>query len=395
MHSCDIIQVKTRRQWRDFHHLPYRIYRSDPNWVAPLLLERRYHFAPSHNPFFQHAQASFWLAYEGGEPVGRVTAQVDRLHLDRYADATGHFGFIEAIDDATVFARLLETAENWLRQAGLTRSVGPVSFSMWDQPGLLVEGFNTPPRVLMGHARPYFASHIEAAGYLPTQDLLAYEYDGEIPLPKEATRILRRVQMRGDVTVRTIRKGSKHIHEETALILDILNDAWSNNWGFVPMTSAEIADLVSVLKHLLPAGDVAIADYKGHPSAFAIIMPNLNEVIHDLGGRLLPFGWAKLLWRLKIRGTRTARMPMMGVRKALQASPVGAAMALSVIQATRKFNIERGTPYGELSWVLDQNEGVKRIIELVGGKLSKRYRIYEKSLGISNSSCATSMTVTR
>jgi hypothetical protein len=380
MCDCVIVPVRTRKQWRDFHHLPYQIYRTDPNWVAPLLLERKFHFAPKHNPFFRHARASFWLAYKGGKPVGRISSQIDRLHIERYADATGHFGFIEAIDDVTVFARLLHTAENWLRQSGMIRAVGPVSFSMWDQPGLLVEGFEIPPSVMMGHARPYFASHIEAIGYRPIQDLLAYEYDGETALPQPAERLLARIQKRGDISVRAIRNDSKHIHEETTLILGILNDAWSNNWGFVPMTSAEILDLATVLKYLLPAEDVAIADYKGQPVAFAIILPNLNEVIHDLGGRLLPFGWAKLLWRLKVRGTRTARMALMGVRKALQTSPVGAALALSVIQATRKFNIEHGTPIGELSWVLDRNEGVKRIIELVGGNLSKRYRIYEKSL---------------
>jgi hypothetical protein len=376
----DVMPVQTRQQWHDFHHLPYRIYRDDPSWVPPLLLERKLHFSPKHNPFFQHARASLWLAYRGGEVVGRISAQIDQLHLDRYADATGHFGFIEAIDDVHVFARLLHAAENWLQQAGLRRSVGPVSFSMWDQPGLLVEGFGTPPKVMMGHARPYFASHIEAAGYRRTQDLLAYEYDGEVALPPEAARFLTRVQKRGDVNVRAIRKDRKHIHEEMALILDIFNDAWSNNWGFVPMTPAEFEDQVAILKYLLRSGDVAVANYKGQPAAFAIIIPNVNEVIHDLGGRLLPFGWAKMLWRLKVRGTRTARMPLMGVRKALQNSAVGAALALSVIQATRVFNIEHGTPFGELSWVLDHNERVKRIVDLVGAKLSKRYRIYEKTL---------------
>jgi hypothetical protein len=258
--------------------------------------------------------------------------------------------------------------------------IGPVSFSMWDQPGLLVEGFDIPPRVMMGHARPYFAQHIEAAGYRRVQDLLAYDYDGEIPLPPAAMRVLNRIQKRGDIRVRTIRMDKAHLDAEIALIFEILNDAWSDNWGYVPMTWAEFSDLVGVMKHLLRAGDVAIAEYQGQPAAFAIIMPNINEAMHDLGGRLAPFGWAKLLWRLKVRGTRTARMPMMGVRKALQASPAGAALALSVIQATRVFNIENGRPFGELSWVLDQNERVRHIIELVGGRISKRYRIYDKAL---------------
>ena len=379
--SVDIVPVQTRKQWREFHNLPYRVYRDDPHWIPPLLLERKFHFDPKHNPFFEHARAAFWLAYQDGQPVGRISAQIDQLHLDRYADASGHFGFLEAIDDPAIFDRLLRTAEDWLRSAGLRRAIGPVSFSMWDQPGLLVEGFDIPPRVMMGHARPYFATHIEAAGYRRAQDLLAYDYDGEVPLPTAAVRVIDRIQKRSGISVRRIRNDKAHIQGETDLIFEILNDAWSDNWGFVPMTSAEFADLVGVLKHLLRDGDVAFAEYQGRPSAFAIIMPNLNEAIRDLGGRLAPFGWLKLLWRLKVSGIRTGRMPLMGVRKALQGSPVGAALALSVIQATRAFNIENGRPFGELSWVLDRNERVRHIIELVGAKVSKRYRIYEKVLG--------------
>jgi hypothetical protein len=380
--GVDIVPVQTREQWREFHHLPYQVYRDDPHWIPPLLLERKFHFDPKHNPFFQHARAAFWLAYQGGQPVGRVSAQIDQLHLDRYAHASGHFGFLEAIDNAAIFEQLLRTAEDWLRSNGLKRAIGPVSFSMWDQPGLLVDGFDIPPRVMMGHALPYFAGHIETAGYRRVQDLLAYDYDGEVPLPAAAVRVIDRIQKRSSITVRRIRNDKAHIESETALIFEILNDAWSDNWGFVPMTQAEFDDLVGVLKHLLRDGDVAFAEYQGRPSAFAIIMPNLNEAIRDLGGRLAPFGWLKLLWRLKVSGIRTARMPLMGVRKALQGSSVGAALALSVIQASRAFNIENGRPFGELSWVLDQNERVRHIIELVGAKVSKRYRIYEKELDV-------------
>jgi hypothetical protein len=376
----DITPVRTDAQWRDFHHLPFRVYRDDPQWVPPLLLERKLHFTPKHNPFFQHAEAEFFLATRDGKPVGRITAQIDQLHLARYGDATGHFGFIEAIDDAAVFAGLIAKAEQWLGAKGMTRVLGPVSFSMWDQPGLLVEGFETPPSVLMGHALPYFAGHIERAGYRPAEDLIAYRYGPEMAVPDAMRRVLDRALKRGELTVRNIRKDKKHVDDEIALLLDIINDAWSDNWGYVEMTKAEVDDLAGLLKFLLRPGDVAIAEYRGQPAAFAAIFPNLNEAIADLNGRLFPLGWAKLLWRMKVRRTKTARMPLMGVRKALQTSPVGAALALAVIESVRNFNFAHGVVDSELSWVLARNQRVQHVISLVGAKPYKRYRVYEKNI---------------
>lgn len=375
-----ISAVQTRAQWRDFHRLPYKIYERDPNWVPPLLLERQLHFSAKHNPFFQHAKATFWLAYLDGRPVGRISAQIDDLHLARYADASGHFGFIEAVDDADVFTALLSAAELWLRDNGIKRSIGPMSFSIWDQPGLLVEGFDTPPSVMMGHALPYFARHIGSAGYSPLQDLLAYDYPTNTPFPAAAERILARAKRGGSISIRNIRLDKKHVKDEIALILDIMNDAWSDNWGFVPMTAAEAADLGAIFRLLLRPQDVAIASHDGQEAAFALILPNLNEAIRDLGGRLAPLGWAKLLWRLKVRGTTSARMPLMGVRKSLQTSSIGAALALSVIDATRSFHASHGAQKSELSWILDQNKKVKHVIELVDAKPYKRYRIYDKIL---------------
>lgn len=376
----EIVKVQTRSQWRDFHRVPFRVYRDDPYWVPQLYLERKFHFSPSHNPYFEHAKAEFFLAYENNEPVGRITAQIDDLHLARYNDATGHFGFIEAINDPALFAQLLATAEDWLRGQGMKRAVGPVSFSMWDQPGLLVEGFDSPPYVLMGHARPYFAPHIEAAGYRQAEDLLAYRYKIDIPAPVELRRIMQRAMQRGELRVRTLHQKEDLFLRDVELLRDIINDAWSNNWGFVDMTKAEIDDIAGLLKHLLRPGDVAIAEYRGEPAAFAAIFPNVNEAIRDLNGRLLPFGWAKLLWRLKVRHPRTARMAMMGVRKAHQNSFIGAALALSVIESASVFNRDHGVVEGEFSWVLERNERVRQVIEWGGAIPYKRYRIYQKAL---------------
>ena len=210
---------------RDFHRIPYRVYCDDPNWVPPLLLERRAHFNPSLNPYFQHAKARFWVAYRGGEPVGRISAQINQLHLDQHRDAAGNFGFIEGLDDPAIFAGLLNAAENWLRSGGMTRAFGPLSFSIWDQCGLLVEGFDTPPYFMMGHAKPYFDGHIKAAGYRGVQDLLAFEYDRYTPLPAVAARIVEHALKNKDVTVRQIRKERRYFSADIESMMDIINDA--------------------------------------------------------------------------------------------------------------------------------------------------------------------------
>ena len=377
--AVEVVPVRSKADWHAFHHLPYRIYAGDPNWVPPLLLERRFHFDPKHNPYFQHAKAEFFIARRGGEVVGRITAQVDRLHQERYRDFTGHIGFIEAIDDQAVWDALFQAAEAWLRAEGMKRAIGPVSFSMWDQPGLLVEGFDTPPQVMMNHHLPYYAARIIATGYVKAEDLIAYNYTPEAKTDR-LEKLLARATRGGEVTLRNIRMDKEHFRSEVDMLLDIINDAWSDNWGYVPMTKAEIDDLAGILRLLLRPGDVAIAEYKGDPAAFAAIFPNLNEAIRDMKGRLFPFNWIKLLWRMKVKRPKTARMPMMGVRKALQASPIGAALALSVIRSVRAFNFDRGATHGELSWILERNDKVRHVIEMVGGVPYKTYRLYEKAL---------------
>ena len=376
----EIVPVTTKADWHEFHHLPYRVYAGDPNWIAPLLLERKFHFSPKHNPFFEHAKAAFWLAKRDGQTVGRISAQIDSLHLERYQDATGHFGFIEAMDDPEVFAALLKTAEDWLKAQGMKRVLGPVSFSMWDQPGALVEGFDTPASVLMAYSRPYFAPRIAQNGYSQIEDLICYDYTRDMNFPPTVLKILDRAQRRGEVTLRNMNMDSKHVDAEVALMLDIVNDAWSDNWGFVPMTKAEAADMATMLKMILKPKDVCIAEYKGEPMAFVMTIPDMNEAARDLNGHLFPFGIFKLLWRMKVKGTKKVRMALMGVRKSIQTTPIGAALALGVIKNVRDYHVARGATNGELSWVLDRNERVKHVVELAGAKPYKRYRIFEKVL---------------
>ena len=378
--AVTVAPVDGKAMWRAFHLLPYSLYKDDPNWVPPLLLERKIHFDTKHNPFFQHAKAMFWLAFRNGVPVGRITAQIDGLYLERYQDATGHFGFIEAIDDPEVFAALLETAEAWLKSQGMRRCVGPVSFSMWDEPGLLVEGFDQPPSVLMAHALPYYQGRVVERGYGQIQDLLAYDYRNSQEMPPVMARIIERTKEQQEFEFRHIRMDKKNFKSEIATLLDIVNDAWSGNWGFVAMTQAEIDDMASVFKVLLRPEAVVIAEYEGEAAGFALTLPNLNEAIRDLNGRLLPLGFAKLIWRLKVAGTRSGRVAMMGVRQKWQNSRIGAGLAIMIIGETARRQAARGLERTELSWILDSNYRMKHMLDVVGATVYKRYRLYEKAL---------------
>ena len=262
----------------------------------------------------------------------------------------------------------------------MTRALGPVTLSRWGQPGLLVRGFDTPASVVMGHARPYMGGHIERAGYAKAQDLIAYDYDVTRPMPSTGLRAVQRANARPDVAFRPMRMDRRHIKAEIETIVDIMHDAWSDNFGFVPMTQAEVAKIAGELRLVLRPVDTCIAEVGGRPMAFAMIFPNLNDAIRDLDGRLFPFGWAKLLWRLKVRRPTTGRMPLMGLRKELQATALGGALALGVIEKTRALHAAEGARRGELSWILEQNLPVRHIIEMIGGIAYKRYRIYGKSL---------------
>ncbi|MGH6914094.1 MAG: N-acetyltransferase, partial [Geminicoccales bacterium] len=376
--SLRIQPVADRRALKQFLLMPAPLYASDARWVPPLTFERLEHLNPKKNPYFEHAEVAYWLAFRGERPVGRISAQVDRLHLERYADATGHFGFLEAEDDPEVFAGLFETAEAWLRSRGMRRATGPFTLSINDETGLLVEGFETPPYLMMGHAPRYYGARVEAEGYRKARDLIAYAFDVVAPPPPRARRMLERLGKGDGLGFRPIEM--RRFDEELQTIVDIFNDAWSDNWSFVPMTPAEVRHMGKSLKPIVRAEYAWIGEADGAPAAMTVTLPNVNEAIADLGGRLLPLGWAKLLWRLKVQGTRSARMPLMGVRKQYQGTPRGAALALGVIEAVRSWHAAHGAREAELSWVLEDNRPTRDIIELVGGRPYKTYRVYEKAL---------------
>jgi hypothetical protein len=370
-----VAPVDRGRGLSDFLRVPWPLYADDPAWVPPLRLERRLQIS-RRRPFFAHARAAFWVAYRGARPVGRISAQVDRLHLERHRDGTGFFGLLEAEDDGEVFAALTASAEGWLEGQGLTRVRGPFDLSINEECGLLIDGFATPPMIMMRHGRPYYAARLEECRYRPAKDLLAYRLTtATVEMPPIMRAAVAKLK---DVRVRPLRR--RHLREELGILRAIFEDAWADNWGFVPFTPAEFAELGWVLRFVVDDDFVQIAEVAGAPAAMLVLLPNVNELIRDLDGRLLPLGWARLLTRLLRRRARTGRVALMGVRKEYQRTALGLGLACLVIDTVRRAALARGLREVELSWILEDNRGVRHILESLGGDPYKRYRIYEKAL---------------
>jgi hypothetical protein len=370
-----IVPVAGRRLLRSFIELPWSLYASDPCWVPPLIVERKWHLS-NKNPYFRHAEFQGWIACRGERVVGRISAQIDQLHLRRHQDATGFFGMLEAEDRAETFHALFASAEAWLRRRGMQRLRGPLNLSINDECGLLVEGYDSPPPIMLGHALPYYALRVEEQGYAGEQDLLAYRLNPACPPLRHLDSLARRVADR--VKVRTLRRDQ--FDEELKILRDIFEDAWSGNWGFIPFTAEEFAEVGKHLKFLVPPELVRIAEIDDEPVAMIVMFPNINEVIRDLNGRLLPFGWLKILWRLKVTGVRSSRVPLMGVRRRYQGSVLGAALAHLLIGPVQAEAGRQGITVVDMSWILEQNKGMRKIIESLGGTQYKRYRIYQKGL---------------
>lgn len=372
------VVIRPVASWRDmgvFIDIPWRIYADDPLWIPPLRLERRLHFS-RFNPFLKHAEWQAWVAYRDNEPVGRISAQVDQLHRNHHGAHTGHFGLLETIDDAEVLSALLCSAENWLVARHTKYVTGPFNLSINQECGILVEGFDTPPMVMMPHSRPWYGPLLERHGYRPVKDMLAYWAEVGDEAPPLMTTLKEKFSKQ--VVLRRLRRD--RFGEEMEVLRDIFNDAWSENWGFVPFTKAEFAELGSSLRLLVPDEFIQIAEVDGTPAAFMAGLPNLNEIFAGLNGNLFPFGWIRLIHHLKSRGVHTGRIPLMGVRKQFQNTPLGMALAFMVIDAPRKAGISRGIQALELSWILEDNKAMRSILKYLGCREYKRYRIYGKSL---------------
>ncbi|MEG3150001.1 N-acetyltransferase [Sphingomonas sp. ZT3P38] len=382
-HPLSIRPISSKADRKKFVDLPFRLFKDDPNWVPPLKGEALGLITPEKNGWFSHAEAQLFLAERDGRVVGRISAHIDTLALTMpseqgFGPGCGQFGLFDA-EDADTAKALIDTAEEWLRGKGMTRVLGPISMSIWEDPGLLVQGYDHPPTVMMGHAKPEYREWIEAAGYTHAKTLYTYELDITQEFPPIVKRIIQSGERNPRINIREVDKSK--FDEEAAIILHILNDAWSDNWGFVPLTPPEIADVGVKLKPIVFNDLIRIAELDGKPVAFMITLPDLNEAIKPLNGKLLPFGWAKLLLWLHKPQVRTMRVPLMGVLKELQASRLASQLAFMMIEYIRRAAVTKyGSTRGEIGWILDDNQGMRSIAETIESKVNKTYEVYQKTL---------------
>jgi len=368
-----VAPVRTRRDLQQFLKFPWRIYRGHSAWVPPLLFDLKKLLNPRKHPFHRHAEVQYFLAHCGPEVVGRIAAIVNHQYIQFQREQTGFFGFFESIDDQQVASALLQAAEGWVAEHGMRQILGPMNFSTNEECGLLVEGFQYPPAIMMPYNLPYVGALIEGAGYVKAKDLLAYLIDAtKRTTPERLTHGVARLQHHHDITIRPI--NLQRFREEVALILDVYNSAWERNWGFVPLTKEETDDLAKQLRMVGNPNLCLIAEAKGGPVGFALALPDYNQALRHMNGRLLPVGLFKLLWyKRKMNG---ARILTLGLKPGFRRMGIDAMLYLRLWEEAPK----NGYPLVECSWILEDNWPMRRGLERMGAQLYKTYRIYEKAL---------------
>ena len=374
-----VVPVKTRRQMRQFLRLPRQLYRGLPGFVAPLDLERRGLLHPKAASFYAHGRAQYFLAMRGDAPVGRISAQIDPLANRQWGAAIGLFGALDAIDDQAVVAALLATAEAWVRAEGMTAIRGPYTPSPNGESGLLVEGQRERAMLLSPWHPAYLGALVEGAGLRKARDLLAYELaigpeaEAAHPVPR------RRLSAAGSgLTVRELRP--KQLAEDAAIMGRLYNDAWHDNWGFVPITDADVAGLVKELKPVIRPEHLVMVERAGEPVGFALVLPNIYDIVGDLGGNPSPLGWVKLATRLLRFRFRSGRVILLGIARSLQGTTLGALMPSLIIAELMRRG--RTMPFRtvELGWILEDNLRMRRIIERLSPRPNKVFRLYERDL---------------
>jgi GNAT superfamily N-acetyltransferase len=377
--SVQIEPVQTRQDLEDFIQFPFELYRGDPNWVPPLLSQRRHLLEAKHNPFFDHSDVVLWLARRQGHVVGTISSHVDHLHNKVHEEKIGMFGFFEAVNDYAVAEALLSTARDWARQQGMVALRGPLNFSQNDECGLLVDGLDGPPMVMMPYNPRYYVEFLERFGLTKAMNLYAYfgdlvQFGGDpANLPEKLVRVTDKVKARAGITLRFL--DMKLFDEEVEEAKKVYNKAWQKNWGFVPMTDAEFDKLGADLKQVLDPHLAVIAEIDGEPVGVVVAVPNVNQVLKHLNGRLFPIGWIKALWYA--RKVDQARLMILGVVEEHR----GRGIESLLIFETFKAAIQNGYQGMEMSWILENNDMMNRVVQNLGDAYGayayRTYRIYQ------------------
>ncbi len=372
-----------KNEKKQFIELAYQLNKDNPHWVPPLRQDVDELLNPNKNPFFKHADVQLFLAHRGNKIVGRISAHIDHLAIAQPVEqgmgtGTGNWGMLEA-EDNEIATALIKAAENWLHTMHMHRVIAPLSLSVWDEPGLLTKGHDHSPTVMMGHHNEDYAHWISDNGYNIAKELVTYDLEIGDGFTKIVDRIVKSGERNSRINVRKVVK--KDFDKEAAIILNILNDAWSNNWGFVPLSDDEIAYVGKKLKPIVYEDLIMITEYEGKPIAFMIVLPDLNEILKGLNGKLLPFGWIKLLNWIRKPKVRTVRVPLMGVLQEYQSSRLASQAAFMMIEYIRRESTAKyGATRAEIGWILDDNQGMNAIATAIESNINRVYTLYEKNL---------------
>lgn len=378
------VNVRDKRQLERFLHVPWTLgMPSDPNWVPPLLDDQRRMLDPDKSPFCKHGEVVCFLAQRDGQPVGRISAQVD-FDFDKHwpsEPGVAFFGFFDCKDDATVARALFAAAENWARSKGRTRLRGPFTLDSKGEAGVLVEGFDSPQRIGTAHNRPYVGPLIESAGYAKVKDLYSFWYVANSPIDPLTKKLADRTRALPNVSVRTM--DLKHMAREVDIVRQVYNEAWEHNWCFVPFSNAELEIIANEYKMFIDPEIALVAEVDGQAAAICFAVPDVNELVKDFDGELMkrPLNLVKLLWRLKFARPKAARLILLGVREQFRASRKYGALVAVLYEEVARRGSARGYVGGELGWTLEDNDQINKGIERMGAKRYKTHRVYEKALG--------------
>ena len=370
--SLEVLPVASRRQLESFIKLPWKIYKGDPNWVPPLIVEQRTTLNTQKNPFFLHSKIQNFLAYRDGKPVGRISAIVDDNYNEFQKSTSGFFGFFESINDPAVSRALFSKAAEWIRKQGMNRMLGPTNPSTNTVLGLLINAFDRPAVLQMPYNPAYYVDLVEDFALTKAHDLYAYYMEDIVPISDKIQRVAELVRKRKKVTVRPV--NMRRLKEEIQLIKTVYNDAWERNWGFVPWTDEELEYMASDLKLAAIPDLVLFAYVDGELAGWSLALPDLNQAMKRINGRLLPFGIVKLLWHSK--RTDMLRVLNLGIRKKFHGMGLDAILYYETYTRGNKHGFHRG----EFSWILEDNHPMRNAMENWGARIYKTYRLYAKDL---------------